>query len=639
MRTSCFTVGCLLLLAARADPAAPPTAAETRALMKELLHAVRDLHLKQDPNSAQAGMVYEYVDLKKGKPGRWVQGEALDTMHDGAWLAAALAQAYRATGDRDYSDFLDRWSLPFYLKMLNHSDELFSPDRDDSCGKISFDKEHLLQKGEKGFVPYWWDDGASLSLEGRLRVGGKAAYPCHDDLAGQANPEARLSGYSLGCSNHMAQDLAVMLLAVWPLTAKAQPLARHREAVRDAARNLHASRLKHFGHIPATDAAFYAATGDDTARKNLPVPREGPPANEYTRIYQPDRPGQRVTTPGFADNQEYRYWTEVARTRGDLDRELAFQLVYDAFTLPQLHRAWSDNAAVPPGINRFDLAPIFARDGKFETYRSDRRVGGGSRMGPQNMVCCGRALQMLARWPGLWEDRYRQHFARDVRVRFVDGPLSLDDKPGAAFCEPVPLGKTKVALAADASALYLAGRWQGEQTTLELFERPDAAGKKVEVVLKKDGTVTATGPGAAALLCEHRVAAGADGTQFLLKIPFMIQKKQGPWWSAVEHGRYSLRCGDAVGNVYLASTEERVRDALRAELAGGLRTWERIFHDRGYVPTGLDNLHSVGPHKADDLSDTGGYAHLIAAGAQYLLYLDKQSDWQDGRPGSTEEKK
>src|SRR5947209_8119157 len=190
VRAAC-ALALLAASAAGAEPTpVPPTAAETRAFMKELLHTVRDLHLKRDPQSPQVGMVYEYVDVtKKGKLGQWVQGEALDTMHDGAWLAAALAQAYRATGDREYSDFLDRWLLPFYLKMLNHSDELFSPERDDSGGKNPFDREHLLQKGEKGFVPYWWDDGASLSLEGRHRVGGKAAYPCRDDLAGRANPE------------------------------------------------------------------------------------------------------------------------------------------------------------------------------------------------------------------------------------------------------------------------------------------------------------------------------------------------------------------------------------------------------------------------------------------------------------------
>ena len=29
----------------------------------------------------------------------------------------------------------------------------------------------------------------------------------------------------------------------------------------------------------------------------------------------------------------------------------------------------------------------------------------------------------------------------------------------------------------------------------------------------------------------------------------------------------------------------------------------------------------------DKFSDTGGYAHLISAAAQWLMYLEKKSDW------------
>ena len=72
-------------------------------------------------------MVYEYFDVKrKGQFDQWVQGEGLDTMHDGAWFAAALVNAYGTTGDEYYKDFLTDWVLPFYLTMLNHSDELFT---------------------------------------------------------------------------------------------------------------------------------------------------------------------------------------------------------------------------------------------------------------------------------------------------------------------------------------------------------------------------------------------------------------------------------------------------------------------------------------------------------------------------------
>src|SRR5436189_2483604 len=101
----------------------PLTADETRDFMKRLAKFVEDNHLKKDPKSEQKGMVYEYFDVKrKGQFDQWVQGEGLDTMHDGAWFGAALVNAFRATGDPYYKDLLTQWILPFYCKMLNHSD-------------------------------------------------------------------------------------------------------------------------------------------------------------------------------------------------------------------------------------------------------------------------------------------------------------------------------------------------------------------------------------------------------------------------------------------------------------------------------------------------------------------------------------
>src|SRR4051794_24065672 len=101
----------------------PMNAEETRAFMRKLAGFVEEHHLKKDEKSAQRGMIYEYFDVRKKQ---WVQGEALDTMHDGAWFGAGMVAAYQATGDEYYKQFLVRWQLPFYLKMLNHGDELFS---------------------------------------------------------------------------------------------------------------------------------------------------------------------------------------------------------------------------------------------------------------------------------------------------------------------------------------------------------------------------------------------------------------------------------------------------------------------------------------------------------------------------------
>src|SRR5438093_1534799 len=145
----------------------PLTAEETRDFMKKLIATVETNHLKRDPKSEQRGMTYEYCDVtRKGQPDQWVQGEALDTMLDGAWLGIALVEAARATNDPAYKDFLTQWTLPFYCRMLNHSDTLFSAKQDDVAPKgHKFGKEHQLQEGEKGFVPYWWDEALLTFLE------------------------------------------------------------------------------------------------------------------------------------------------------------------------------------------------------------------------------------------------------------------------------------------------------------------------------------------------------------------------------------------------------------------------------------------------------------------------------------------
>src|SRR5690242_2953294 len=80
----------------------PLTADETRAFMKQLAQYVEANHLKGS-DSPQRGMLYEYFDpSQKGKPQQYVEGEALDTMHDGCWYAAAMVAAHRATGDDYY---------------------------------------------------------------------------------------------------------------------------------------------------------------------------------------------------------------------------------------------------------------------------------------------------------------------------------------------------------------------------------------------------------------------------------------------------------------------------------------------------------------------------------------------------------
>jgi len=296
----------------------------------------------------------------------------------------------------------------------------------------------------------------------------------------------------------MVQDLAVMLQQSWLLLQPSGAPADGELAAQivEAAQNLQDCRARHGSHnIPAVRAALALVTGDVAGRDRLPEDSwESLPTarNDWRRAvfeYAPDQP---VVVPGFADDQEYRYYVALAR-RETLTPPTAFRLVYDAYTLPKLYQAYSDDAPVPPGINVFDLHPYKFLNGKPADVRSQRKgpFGGprpiGSRFGPQNMVVCGWALRALRADPSLWDTAQ----ARITKPHYF----------------------------------------------------PPA------------------------------------GTQDVIA-------------------------------------------ALERELGGGLRTWEAIFDSKGYVPTGLGAGSCGAGFAWDELSDTGGYAHLISAASQWLLYLE-----------------
>ncbi len=619
----------------KAPPFQPMTAEETRAFMKKLAQYVFDHHLRKDEKSAMRGMIYEYHDVgRQGQFDQFVQGEALDTMHDGAWFAAALVNAYRATGDPYYKDFLTQWVLPFYCKMLNHSDTLFRPQGDDSRPKVHrFDKEHALQPGEKGFVPYWWDDGGSVSLERRRDRNPLGPFSCTDYLAGKDNRRFLLDGFSHGSSNHLAQDLGVMLELSWLLLRESsvEKERQYARVVAEAAQNLHLCRLRHHGHIPMCTAPAALALHSTELMKLVPdqsTPAGWVPGNHYFRALYDFQPGQRLPFPGFADDQQYRYYTALARHGGEIPKALAFRTVFDAYTESMLYRYYSDDAVVLPGINRFDLHPYYARDGRLEDYRSQRQGPGGqprpigSRLGPQNMVCCGWALQLLNEIPGLWEDRHRRYFRKDVRVILFDAPSSVAFDLKTPLTDLV-LGGMNLHLLSRRHGLDILGDYPADEAVVRIFSRPEGEGSHAVITLKKDQPLRAVNERGEELLIEGKCRAADKGLEFQLYLPYTVVKGQKAWANGVEHGRYSLQVGQATRNFYLSSLELQVKWWLEHELAGGLRTWEAIFREKGCIPTGLGAGGDW-----DRFSDSGGYAHLLSAASQWLLFLEGKKDWE-----------
>lgn len=594
-------LGLALAFAAQTGPL---SAEETREFMKRLASYVEENHLKKNPGSEQRGMVYEYFDVKrKGQPDQWVQGEALDTMHDGSWFAIALVNASRATGDPRYKDLLLQ-ILPFYLKMLNHSDTLFNATRDDVDEKGNrFGREHQLQPAEKGFVPYWWDDGASVSLERRRTKRPNPDFSATDRTLGKPNPHFALDGWSHGSSNHLAQDLGILLQQTWLLLRESDP--KLAAEIVEAAKNLQDCRARHgSGSIPMVVAAAALVGGDKALMKRVPEVREFTFKNHYVPCLAPSDPAKASSIPGFADDDEYEYYWGLARSGGELSKPLAMKLVYDAYTHPMLFRYYSDNAEVPPGAGIFDLHPLKFQGGKPAQYRSAKPVPTGSRFGPQNMVVCGWALQALRAYPGLWEDRCTKQFAADLRVGF-GGPS-----------EPVPLGDVTLRLASTRTAMKIVGTMKGEKAVLRLYAQPDAKGTWAEVTIQKSGVRAVNDAGEAL-----QVDAVTDGSTFEVTLPYTVVKDQKAWANPVEQFRYTVAVGDATRNFYLASSEEQVKAALARELGEGLRTWRAVLDEKGYIPTG------DGPSWSQ-FSDTGGYAHLLSAASQWLLVLEGKRDWE-----------
>ncbi len=423
-----------------------------------------------------------------------------------------------------------------------------------------------------------------------------------------------------------------MLEAAWLLLRDSKDPADQKLLVEltEGCQNLHDCRMRHHGHIPMSDAPWALANSDATLIKHLPDASAAvwwKPNNSYTRALADFAPGVKQSTFGFADDAEYRYYAAIAR-HATLPRPLAFKTIYDAYTDRLLYRIYSDDAPVPPGINRFDLHPIQFVDGKPTDYRSDRKGPGkgprpiGSRMGPQTMVVCGWALQALKAYPGIWDERLKTDLAGDVRVTVFDPP------PGDAQAKPPESAKFKLSgcdlsIAATFDLLELKGHTDADSLKLTIFAKPDRQLPALTLKVSKDGKITATNAAGKDIEFDEETCNGKK-LNFCVKIPYAFNDGQTPWLNMIEYGRYLIAIGNEARNVTLASSEAQVKAWLEHELGGGLRTWDAIFKQWGYVPTGI----AAGANW-EKFSDAGGYAHLASAASQWLLYLDGKRDWEE----------
>ena len=304
----------------------------------------------------------------------------------------------------------------------------------------------------------------------------------------------------------------------------------------------------------------------------------------------------------------------------------AFKLVYDAYTEPKLYRYYSDDALVAAGMNRFDLHPINFIAGKPADYRSDKKGPSGkprpmgSRFGPQNMIQCALALQAFKQFPDVWDTSIGMLFKGIPRVNIHD---SLINPSKNAVLTNLKLGNHVVSVEATPSSIGIKATLPNSIKKISIMQISDSKRFGCDLIIKDDGNLEARS--FAGVLLSGKISATLNGGNRTIDcvIPTTVNKAQSPWMNCIELEKYAIKIeGDEVEFI-LASSQADVVKSLEKEVAEGIFNWSKVFATKGFIPTALETGSDW-----DHYSDTGGYAHLISACAQYLNYLEGKKDWE-----------
>ncbi|MCX7824269.1 MAG: hypothetical protein N2689_01765 [Verrucomicrobiae bacterium] len=562
-KTAFVAAAFLLCACAVGRPAETWTQPELRAFARQLGEHAAAHHIKRDPKSPQAGMVYKWY---RPRDGRWVIDPARNMLSDAAWFAYALALHHRTTGEAWSLDLLRRHPLPFFKKVLTESDALFGVG--------------------KGICPFWWDDGAAVALATGRSVTGFPARP-------------RLT------SNALALDLATMLMSADML-------------VGDTGVTLAAAYLMHGDRAcygdPAVPLLLGVAAGtlgqDETlVARCLPMlpwlNEEGPAGDVFEALCQ----GREKDPAGAVEEALRLYQAHVtAQPWQPVNDAVAGNFVRAVYSTLRLADLWYDDTPRPPGVSPFDHEMLRLGERFFFYHSNQPDAPIGTRHGP--MLLCGAALalQLLDAFPNAWEAWARQKHPGDFRVSEKLAPLSA---PGASG---------PVELAWSASSLLVRARGP---LKLDFAAVHPATGSGATLVIDDGGRVAVTGEKGAELLVMS--ARQADGS-VNVEVPFTIERRQKRWLNAVENARWTVRINGAPPRgLLLLSTPESVRARLAVELSDGLRFWQQMFREWGHLPAAFSFGKKQDARAG--LSDVAGCGFLIAAASEYACWLRGERDW------------
>jgi hypothetical protein len=642
------------------QPYQPPVAVDTKAwprerllgFMKELAEFVQKNHVVTDPARKTYGMVYEFW-----KDGKKMQEFGLDAMHDGAWWMSALVTAQRADPKGDWLARAQKYQVPFYANLLNHSDALFL--------KMQPTDEDKRPWGNpvKGWAPRGWDDGAGF-----------------DRKSGQPLPD----GYHTG-SNHLAQELADALLNVWLTTRDPQ--------VAEALGHLRDYKQQCFGGIQGIEIAAAVSAGQADAFLKYRLPDFSPQSLTpyYTGLFE--KKAHRL--PSYDDGLAwlYRQGTAAALIAGEPPHGLSAHLVSRCYGAQAAMELFFDDRPAPYGASFFDLqrAPGFVEGkGKLEAYSSTAKNFYGPRGVQFAGVAAGVLPELKAR-PVLWDGAWNKN-PGEATVRMVDEPPVTDGMKDAVYAKSTVLGDdaAQVALVSDPRNLHVFIETTRPQLTVTFQDehgemRPAKAAevtrptrhltaktkgmtsskakKKGKTLAKKpppptkektepppppepifarggkllvtrEGLCTMTNEKGEPLLARAAFNAVAEfkqgeGDRWMVevRIPYTFVPAQNAWINGVDFGRYRVGVDTApLQTVNVLSEASRVQKRLEQGVLGTFDYWHKVWKEAGVIPSGWDT--PAAKAGAWTLSDAGGYAHLLNAMSLWLIYQDGHREWE-----------
>jgi hypothetical protein len=112
-----------------------------------------------------------------------------------------------------------------------------------------------------------------------------------------------------------------------------------------------------------------------------------------------------------------------------------------------------------------------------------------------------------------------------------------------------------------------------------------------------------------------------------VRMPYTFVPAQNAWINGVDFGRYKVGIDSAPpGTVCLLSEPARIQKRLEDGVLGTIDFWHKVWKESGVIPSGW---HSpTVPAGTWELSDAGGYAHLINTLALWMIYQDGKREWE-----------